>query len=66
MRITVDERNCCGHARCWAMAKEFYKLDSNGYNALRGQTVEVPRDMEKAARLGAKACPDRVITIIEE
>lgn len=66
MRISVDERNCCGHARCWVVAKEFYQLDANGYNLLRGQTVDVPQDMEQFARLGAKACPDRVITIIED
>lgn len=66
MRIQVDERNCCGHARCWVVASEFYQLDENGYNIYRGQTVEVPKDMEKAAQLGARACPDRVITILPD
>ena len=65
MRISVDGKNCCGHARCWVVAKEFYGLDGDGYNVYRSQTVEVPTEMEAAARLGAKACPDRVITIIE-
>ena len=66
MRITVDGKNCCGHARCWVVAKEFYQLDENGYNIFRGQTVEVPAEMEKFARLGARACPDKVIKIIED
>lgn len=66
MKVSVDAQNCCGHARCWVTAKEVYQLDGNGYNAWRGQTVDVPAGMEEAARRGAKACPDHVITIIED
>ena len=66
MRVSVDGKNCCGHARCWTVAKEFYGVDDIGYSIHRGKTVDVPPELEKAARHGARACPDRAITIIED
>jgi ferredoxin len=66
MKVKIDGELCSGHGRCWVVAKEFYKLDDNGYNAERGKTVSVPAGLEKAARLGAEKCPERAITIIEE
>jgi ferredoxin len=48
------------------VAKEFYTLDDNGYNAERGKTLNVPPALAAAARLGASKCPERAITIIEE
>ncbi|MGE4304039.1 MAG: ferredoxin [Novosphingobium sp.] len=66
MQISVDGKNCCGHARCWVVAREFYNLDVDGYNIFRGQTVNVPPGLENVARLGAKACPDKVIRVIED
>lgn len=65
MKVKVDEK-CCGHARCWHVAPEFYVLDDIGYSALRGTTVDVPPQSEDLARRGARSCPDRVIEIIEE
>ena len=63
--VRVDGTHCCGHARCWTVAKEFYSLDEDGYNIYRGTTVAVPAEMEQAARLGARACPDKAITIVD-
>lgn len=65
MKVKIDGENCCGHARCWAAAPEFYKLDESGYSEFRGQTVDVPSEMEAAAKRGAAQCPDHCITIIE-
>jgi len=66
VKVKIDENLCSGHGRCWVTAKEFYKLDANGYNAERGQLVPVPKELEAAARLGARKCPERAITIIEQ
>lgn len=66
MKVKIDANLCTGHGRCWVVAPEFYKLDDNGYNAQRGQTVDVPAGLEAAARLGAEKCPERAVTILEE
>ena len=66
MKIKIDGELCTGHGRCWVVAKEFYQLDDNGYNADRGKTLSVPAGLEATARLGAGKCPERAITIIEE
>ena len=66
MKVSVDPERCTGHARCHALAGEFYEVDDEGYSALRGKGVQdVPADKEAAARLGADACPERAISIIE-
>jgi ferredoxin len=48
------------------VAKDVYGIDDDGYNIYRGQTVHVPEGLEDLARMGARACPDKVITIIED
>ena len=63
MRVHVDRARCQGHARCWAEAPGLYVLDDDGYSAV--DEVDVPAGMEDAARRGAAACPERVITIVE-
>ena len=67
MKAHIDEVNCSGHGRCAKYAPNVYRLnDEDGYNADRGCTIEVPASEEENARLGAKACPERAITIVEE
>ena len=61
MRITVNTAACTGHARCNAVAPEVYDLDENGFCAVT--ELDVPPEPEAAARLGANACPERVITL---
>lgn len=63
MRVRVDPNLCSGHARCAALAPEVYVLDPDGYN--RMGEFEVAEGLEDRARLGADACPERAITIIE-
>lgn len=66
MKVFVDSERCTGHARCHALAGAFYDIDDEGYSSLRTQgEVEVPPDMEALARLGAEACPERAISLIE-
>jgi ferredoxin len=66
MKVKIDGELCTGHGRCGVVAPQFYKLDDNGYNAERGKTLPVPPELEAAATLGAKRCPERAITIVEK
>ena len=67
MKVHIDEVNCTGHGRCAKYAPNVYTLnDEDGYNAMRGQTIEVPAGEEDNARMGMKSCPERAITIVEE
>lgn len=67
MKVHIDEVNCTGHGRCAKYAPNVYRLsDDDGYNADRGQTIEVPPGEEKNATMGMKACPERAITVVEE
>lgn len=63
MKVVVDKNKCSGHARCAAVAPEFYVLDADGYLSITEKTVAA--GMEDIARRGARACPERAITIVE-
>jgi ferredoxin len=64
MRVRVDPEACAGHARCHAVAGDFFQLDELGY--------AIPLDAEVApgqaglARRGAAACPEGAITITDD
>ncbi len=64
MRIRIDKGGCVGNARCQAVAGALYPLDEEGYIATEGFDV-APGD-EDAARLGARACPERIIFIEDD
>ncbi len=64
MKIRIDKSACVGNARCWAVSEVLFPLDADGYIAV--EEVEVPEGMEDLARRGARACPERVIQIVEE
>jgi ferredoxin len=64
MKIRIDKARCVGHARCAAVAPEIYELDDDGYIAV--DEIDVPAGKEDIARRGARACPERVITVVEE
>lgn len=59
VRVAVDK--CAGHARCAATAPEIYELNDDGYNVTPEMIVAA--DLKPAARRGARACPERVITV---
>ena len=64
MKIAIDRERCAGHARCAAVAPDLYRLDDNGYIAMDG--FEVPPGQEAMAQRGARACPERIITVRDE
>jgi ferredoxin len=64
VKILVNTKLCSGHARCVAVAPHVYVLNDDGYNETPEMTV--PTELEAEARRGARACPERAITIIEE
>jgi ferredoxin len=63
MKIHVNKAACVGHARCAAVAEDIFKLDDNGY--ILQEKIDVPPGKEDLARRGARACPERIITIEE-
>jgi ferredoxin len=63
MKILINKPACVGHARCAAVAPEIYELDDDGY--IKQEEIDVPAGKEDIARRGARACPERIITIEE-
>ena len=64
LKIKVDTTLCSGHARCAVIAPDVYKLDDNGYCISNGETVS--EGNKQLAQRGARACPERAITLVEE
>jgi ferredoxin len=63
MRIRIEKAACVGNARCHAVDPGLYPLDDDGYIDREG--FDVAADREKAARNGARACPERIIRVEE-
>lgn len=66
MKLKVDAELCSGHGRCYVLAPTVYKADVEGYNAARGEVIEVPPDQEEAARAGQRGCPEHAIRIVRD
>ena len=64
MKIRINKAGCVGHARCAAVAPEIFPLDDDGYIAV--EEIDVPAGQEALARRGARACPERIITVVED
>ena len=64
MKIRIEKAQCVGNARCQAVANTLYVLDDEGYIDSVG--FDVPPGEEVAATRGAKACPERIIFVIED
>lgn len=64
MKVKVDGALCTGHGRCYMLAPDVFEPDDEGYNLQRDTLVDVTEEQEKAARLGARACPEGAITVI--
>ncbi|WP_298281849.1 ferredoxin [Novosphingobium sp.] len=64
MKIRIEHAQCVGNARCHAVAEHLYPLNDDGYIAIDG--FEVADGEEKLARNGARACPERIIFVIED
>jgi len=63
MRIRIDKAACVGNARCAAVSEQLFPLDEDGYIATDG--FDVPVGEEQTARRGARACPERIIFVLE-
>lgn len=63
LTIRVDRSICAGHALCALRAPDVYRIDEEGFCASDGELVAP--DMEAAARLGARACPEGAIQLTE-
>lgn len=64
MKVRIDKAACVGNARCWALAPDIFPLNDDGYIAV--EEVEVPAGQEALARRAARACPERIIHVIED
>uniref|UniRef100_UPI0035CAB268 ferredoxin n=1 Tax=uncultured Sphingomonas sp. TaxID=158754 RepID=UPI0035CAB268 len=64
MKIRIERAQCVGNARCHAVAEHLYPLDDEGYISTEG--FDVPAGDEDLARKGARACPERIIFVIED
>ena len=64
MKIRIDKQACVGNARCAAVSDVLFQLDDDGYISVA--EVDVPPDMESLAHRGARACPERVIEVLED
>ena len=61
IKVTVDVQGCVGHARCEAVAPEVYVLNDDGFNVTACKYVS--DDLKAQAQRGARACPERIITV---
>lgn len=64
LKVRIEKSQCVGNARCHAVAGTLFPLDDEGYIAIEGFTVR--SEDELLARRGARACPERVIRIVEQ
>ena len=64
MKVIADQALCSGHARCNAVAPEFFDVNDDGYIAF--DEKDVSPELEKAARRGVRACPERALTFVED
>ncbi len=64
MKIRIDKAGCTGNARCAAVSEALFPLDDDGYIASEG--FDVAPGLETLAKRGARACPERIITVIED
>ena len=64
MKIKIEKASCVGNARCAAVSPELFPLDEDGYIAV--EEIDVPPGMEALARRGARACPERIIIVVED
>ncbi|MGD9542119.1 MAG: ferredoxin [Methylocystis sp.] len=61
MKVIVERSKCAGHGRCAAVAPSIYTLDEMGYSSI--DEKDVPPGLEADAQRGARACPERIITL---
>jgi ferredoxin len=65
MKVEIDSELCSGHGRCNTLAANVYRLDDEGYNADRGTVIDIAPDLEAAAGVGMRSCPESAISFVE-
>lgn len=63
MQIKVDRDLCCSYRACELCCPQIFKHDQDGVVYIEASLV--PNAFEAQVRSAAKACPQGVITIIE-
>jgi ferredoxin len=61
VKVSVDRSRCTGHGRCYMLAPEVYAEDERGHCQVL--EAQVGPALEKAARMGAEACPEQAIEL---
>ena len=64
MKVELNREVCTGHGRCYVLAPEVFEADDDGYGVAR--FVDVPPELEAAARKGAGNCPENAITVTDD
>jgi ferredoxin len=64
VKVEINDQ-CSGHGRCFILAPDVYRLDDDGYNADRGQIIDVTPGQEDAAELGIHNCPEAAINAVD-
>ncbi|MGC0421370.1 ferredoxin [Embleya sp. AB8] len=64
MRVHVNGEGCMGHSMCSALASEVYTVTDEGFNEMGEFEVDPTR--RAAALRGARACPEKAITIVAD
>ena len=64
MKIRIERAACVGNARCAAVSEKLFPLDEDGYINTDG--FDVPEGEERLAKNGARACPERIIFVVED
>jgi ferredoxin len=62
MKIKAEHSKCLAYANCVAAAPEVYDLEGTVVNVL---LPEPPPELIEAARRGARRCPAKALTIVE-
>jgi ferredoxin len=64
VRVSVDTSACMGHGRCYDVAPGLFEDDDEGYSVVKGGG-QVPQGEADAARLAARLCPERAVTLTD-
>ena len=65
LKIAVDEAQCVGHGRCYALAPDVFGPDDFGHCELLVHEVPMGSSLDAQARLGAQNCPEQAIVLTE-
>lgn len=61
MKITIDEKRCDGHKRCFNLYPQLFEEGPDGKGCVRCR--EVPEEDEVDAQSAANACPNGAIEL---